>query len=166
MRRSRTDPGRLAGPLLARAILLGTLWWAFTEGHGGSWILSGLAVLTAVLSSFFVLPPGSWPWRHLGLVRFLPFFLQQSIRGGIDVAGRALHPRLPIHPGSVDYPLRLPEGLARVFFITTLSLLPGTLSMQLREDTLRVHLLDCKSPARERIEQLEVRVAAVFGMEI
>jgi multicomponent Na+:H+ antiporter subunit E len=165
MWRSRRSAGELARSLLARILLLGILWWAFVEGEVGGWIPTGLAVLTATLASYPLIPAGAWHWQARGILRFLPFFLEQSVRGGIDVAGRAFHPRLPVLPGFIEYPLRLPEGPARVFFVNSLSLLPGTLSAELRKGVLRVHLLHREMPARKRIEQLETRVAEVFGIQ-
>lgn len=166
MRRSVREAVALAGSVLARALLLGVGWWAFVEGETGSWILSGAAVLGAVLVSLAALPPGTGRWRFAGLARFLPFFLVQSLRGGTDVAARAFNPRLPVLPGMIDHPLRLPEGPARVSFVVVLSLLPGTLSAQLRGDTLRVHLLHRGMPARGRIEELEARIAELFGVRL
>lgn len=165
------DSGReagaaLAASVLARTTLLAFLWWAITEGYGGSWVLGAVAVLVAVLCSYLVLPHAGWWIRPRGLVRFLPFFLRESALGGLDVGARALHPRLPLDPGTIDYPLRLPDGLPRACFVGALSLLPGTLSVRLGEDALRVHLLDRGSPAREHIEQLEQRLAGVFGVEL
>lgn len=162
----RPAPAAFARSLLARGLLLGAAWWAAVEGEVGSWTLSGVAVLAAGLASLALIPPGSWRWRPAGLARFLPFFLAQSLRGGADVAARAFHPRLPVLPGTIDYPVRLPEGPARVFFVTVLSLLPGTLSARLRGDVLRVHLLHRGVPARGRIEELEARVADLYGISL
>jgi multicomponent Na+:H+ antiporter subunit E len=147
-------------------LLLSVLWWVLVEGEVGDAMLSGLAVLASALASYPLVPMGSWRWRYRGLLRFLPFFLQQSIQGGLDVAWRALHPRLPVLPGFMEYPFRLPDGPARSFFVTALSLLPGTLSADLRNDVLQVHLLHREMPARKRIEQLELRVAAIFEVDL
>ncbi|MGA9819917.1 MAG: hypothetical protein WBQ54_23770, partial [Pseudolabrys sp.] len=42
----------------------------------------------------------------------VPGFLYQSIVAGVDVALRALNPRLPLQPGFVIYPMRLPPSAA------------------------------------------------------
>lgn len=156
----------LAASLLGRTLLLGILGWAFVEGEVESPALSAGAVLLAALASLAALPPGGGRWRAAETVRFVPFFLLRSVQGGVDVARRALHPRLPILPGALVYPLRLPEGSVRVFFVVVLCLVPGTLSVRLEGDSLRVHLLHRGVPARERIEELEERVAALFGLRL
>jgi multicomponent Na+:H+ antiporter subunit E len=100
------------------------------------------------------------------LFRFLPVFLWGSLRGGMDVALRAIHPRLPLAPALQDYPLRIPDGPGRVLLIDVISLMPGTLSADLRGDTLAVHVLDGRQPVLPKIQALEERAAALFGLTL
>jgi multicomponent Na+:H+ antiporter subunit E len=65
----------------------------------------------------------------------------------------------------VVYPLRLPPGPARPFFAAVLSLLPGTLSIELLDDRVRIHALDDRLPVTETLRRLEDHVAALFGSE-
>jgi len=147
-----------------RAVLFALLWWILTDGSMASWLVGVPVVLFAMLVSVVLLPP--FFWSLTGIVRFVPFFLWRSLYGGIDVAKRALHPRLPISPGLIDYRFRLPPGLPRVFMANTVSLLPGTLSAELDEECLRVHVLDETSVFAEELRVLEKRVAGVFGLEL
>ncbi|MEA2079698.1 MAG: Na+/H+ antiporter subunit E [Pseudomonadota bacterium] len=128
------------GRFAFRAVLFALLWWTVTEGAMNSWLAGAPVVVFAVLASGALLPRVSWSLP--GIVRFVPFFLWRSLYGGVDVARRALHPRLPISPGLFDHRWRLPPGLPRVFMANTVSLLPGTLSAELDEGHLRVHVLD------------------------
>jgi len=123
-----------------RAVLFALMWWILTDGVMNSWLVGVPMVLFATLVSMALLPPLSWSLT--GIVRFAPYFLWRSLYGGTDVARRALHPRLPISPGMYDHRWRLPPGLPRVFMANTVSLLPGTLSAELDEQCLRVHVLD------------------------
>jgi multicomponent Na+:H+ antiporter subunit E len=84
------------------------------------------------------------------------------LRGGADVAWRALDPKIPIFPDVVDYPLRLPPGLPRVFSVNTASLLPGTLTVELNADRLRVHVLDARKQVLSELMAVEQSVARVF----
>jgi multicomponent Na+:H+ antiporter subunit E len=122
------------------------------------------AVGGAVAASLLLVPPGSGVTMG-GLLRFVPYFVVHSLRGGFDVARRALHPRLPIDPGYHDHPLRLPDGAARTFFAALVGLLPGTLGVEIREGRLRVHVLDRKMPTAGTLRELEERVADLFGVE-
>ncbi len=147
-----------------RAVLFALLWWILTDGAVGSWLVGAPVVLCAALVSALLLP--AFSCSLTGIIRFVPFFLWRSLHGGVDVAKRALHPRLPISPALFDYRWRLPPGLPRVFMANTVSLLPGTLSAALNEKYLRVHVLDETTAFAEALEVLEQKVAGVFGLEL
>jgi multicomponent Na+:H+ antiporter subunit E len=145
-------------------MLFTLMWWVLADGAMDSWLIGAPAVLFATLASVVLLPPVSW--SSTGIIRFVPFFLWRSLYGGVDVAMRALHPRLPISPGMVNYRWRLPPGLPQVFMANTVSLLPGTLSAELDEEYLRVHVLDGRKDCLSELEKVEQRVAAVFGASL
>ena len=137
------------------------MWWVLTDGSASSWQVGVPAVLIATTASLAFIPPSSLIW--LEFIRFLPFFFSRSLLGGLDVAWRALHPRMPIAPDLVEYELQLPPGLAQVFMSNTVTLLPGTLSASIDQDVLTVHVLKQRVGLREEIEAVEQRVARVFG---
>ena len=96
----------------------------------------------------------------------MPFFFRRSLQGGVDVARRAFHPRMPIAPELIDYPLRLPPGLPRVILVNTVSLLPGTLSAELDGQVLKVHVLDGLGDFMPELEALEQSVARMSGVSL
>ena len=147
-----------------RAVLFAALWWALTGGAPASWAVGAPTVVVATLLCPGL--PGGLPLRPgRGAVRFLLFFLWHSLRGGIDVASRALHPQMPLEPGFVRFRWRLPPGSARVFLADITSLLPGTLSTDLDCDSLTVHVLDLRLPFASSLRALEARVADLFGLD-
>ena len=149
---------------MLRFVLFALMWWILTDGATDSWPVGLPVVLLATLLSVMLMPALSWSLR--GILRFIPYFLWYSMRGGVDVARRAMHPRLPISPGLFDYRFRLPPGLSRVFMANTVSLLPGTLSVELDEEILRVHVLDETGAIDEELHMLENRLADIFGIEL
>jgi multicomponent Na+:H+ antiporter subunit E len=158
-----TNPGSLLIVFLRRFFWFGVAWWALSEGLWQDWTLLVLSITSAVLVSLVLFPAAQWTWRPAALIAFAPFFLGQTFLGGIDVAQRAFRPALPLHPGFIELPLRLPPGPAAVFFIWTISLLPGSASVQLSGTTLTVHALDIRMPLKEKLRDLERRIANVFG---
>jgi multicomponent Na+:H+ antiporter subunit E len=46
------------------------------------------------------------------------------------------------------------------------SLLPGTLSVELTADSLTLHVLDVRRPPDAELDRLEARVAELFGLEL
>jgi multicomponent Na+:H+ antiporter subunit E len=155
--RVRSAALRLAG--------FGAAWMVLTGGSTRGWPVALATMIAATGASIVLVPAGSWRWRPLALVRFVPFFLGHSVRAGIDVALRALRPSLPIRPAVAVYAMRLPAGTARTFFAGVVSLFPGTVSLEVRGDELHVHLLDAAIPPEQSLRELERRVAELFGVE-
>ena len=93
--------------------------WLTLGKNGPVDLLVGLgAAFAATWVSLRLLPPGAWRLRPLPLLRLAVRFLRQSIVGGVDVAWRALAPRMPLRVGTVAYPVALPAGLPRNAFNT------------------------------------------------
>ena len=138
------------------------LWWVLAGGDSAVWSIGAAAVGLALLAACLLPPPSHWRMTLSGAAGFIPYFCLQSLRGGIDVARRAFSPRRPLDPGLLTYSLSLPPGPARIFLLNVISLLPGTLSAELLDQELVVHVLDRKlDPKLERLEQ---HVAALFGL--
>jgi multicomponent Na+:H+ antiporter subunit E len=152
--------------LLWRAALFALLWWAFTDGRPGSWLVGGVSVALATAFSLRLLPPVMTYVSRIGLLRFLLFFFTQSLHGGIQVAWYALRPRLALRPGFHEIALRLPDGIGRVLLANALSLLPGTLSVELEGDRLCLHILDEQMPTETEVRTAEIHLAQMLGLTL
>ncbi|MCC6203339.1 MAG: Na+/H+ antiporter subunit E [Gammaproteobacteria bacterium] len=127
-------------------------------------LVGAVSAVIATAVSVRLLPPGQMRVAPVASMRFVLRFLQQSVVAGVDVAWRALDPRLPLRPGFVAYEPRLPAGPARDAFCTVTSLLPGTLpSGPGRDDAILVHCLDVDAPLSEQLAEEERRFTQAFG---
>ncbi len=151
---------------LWRAIALALLWWILLEGDRKGWWYGLPVIAAATATSLWLAPEAGQFWHPVGLVRFISFFLWQSLRGGIDVALRAIDPRLPLHPQLIEYRLRVPVGPAQIVLMNTISLLPGTLSVALHPMLLQVHVLDGRMDVQRSLQQVEAVVAELFEIAI
>ncbi len=160
-----SDPaiGSRVSSLSWRAAWLIVIWvvlagsWPTTDGP-----LVAVLIAAALLTSCRLCPPapiGLRPWQ---VVRFIPWFLGQSLGGGLDVAKRALSPRMPLQAGFVALPLRASAGPSRTTLVWIVSLLPGTAAVHLRESNLTIHVLDRELHTLEKLQDLERRVSALF----
>ncbi len=147
-------------------IVLAGLWALLTEARRDSWIVGGPVVLAASLVAAQLAARDGWRWSVIGLLRFGPQFIRSSIAGGVDVAWRSMHPRLPIDPQMIAYPLRLPAGTARTFFMNVVNLLPGTVSADIGKDVLIVHVMDVNQPMQRELATLEDAVAKLFAVRL
>ncbi|MFZ5477373.1 MAG: Na+/H+ antiporter subunit E [Myxococcota bacterium] len=149
---------------MQRTLILAGGWWIITEADPSA-LVFGVAVVVFTLVASRAVPSAPAPsWSATGLLGYGRVFLVGSVLGGIDVARRALAPRLPIAPTILRYPLRLATGPARRLFMGTLSLMPGTLSVRLDGDSLDVHVLfDEGEAGSRRLRDLEAHVARAVG---
>lgn len=154
--------------LIVLAVALALLWLLLTGGVVASWIV-GVPVIALALAAVHRLWPEAPRWRVVpaGAMRFLAFFVRESLRGGIDVARRVGGRRPRVAPGLLRYAWRLPpEGPWRLLFVLAISLLPGTLVAAVGEDDVLVHVLDVDAPVPAELAELERRVAGLFGLHL
>nr|WP_245232529.1 Na+/H+ antiporter subunit E [Thiorhodococcus minor] len=138
------------------------LWWVLVEGRHDGWALGALAVVAATWTSLTLAPPGRRRIRPAGLLAFLGFFLWSSIRGGMQVAAMAMRGRRALRPGLIELAVRLPPGWPRILLVNTLTLMPGTLGVELSRKTLRLHVLDERLPVVAEARALEAAIARML----
>jgi len=156
-------PMLLIRDAVGRGIVFTLFWAALADGRFHDWPLIVITISGAVCASFALWPPNFWRWRPFGLLFFAPYFLWQSLLGGWDVARRALSPTMKIAPGIIEYELRLSRDPARVFFVWSVSLLPGTAGIGMDGSSVRIHILNTNMPSMSRLRRLEDAVASLFG---
>jgi multicomponent Na+:H+ antiporter subunit E len=163
------------GTVIVRVAAMALLWLVLAEGEfhlreGAEALPYQALILIAVLGGAFaslaLVPSSGLGWSPIGWARFIPFFLAQSVLGGVDVALRAVAPKPRLDPGYVEFRFRITEEPARVFVANTISLMPGTLSVDLDGDRLRMHVLDRSMPAVERAREIEEYAASMFRLEL
>lgn len=146
-----------------RLIVLGILWWIVSEGQPGALLIGvGTVALATVLSIMLVPAPLPRP-RIVPLIRFLPYFFVKAFLGGTDVVRRAFLPGPPLSPVLRLVSVAGMSQAERISFIIIVSLEPGTLATDLREDTLTVHVLDATMLVMEDLAELKARLALIFG---
>ena len=124
------------------------------------------AAALATWTSLRLLPPSFSRPRFAMLGILAVRFVWQSVAAGIDVARRALDPRLPLRPGFVVYPIRPQPCLARNAFLTLSSLLPGTLPTGSDEEgAVLIHCLDVGQSVVAQMTTEELLLMRAIGRE-
>ncbi|MGI9328439.1 MAG: Na+/H+ antiporter subunit E [Pseudomonadales bacterium] len=144
------------------AALLAAVWWVLTGGEPTSWLIGVPLVIGASLSGLVL---GKIPYAHLslgGTVRFVLFFLWGSLRGGITTAVLVLTRVRTVEPMMIEYRSTLLSGTRLSVFAGVIGLLPGTLTAELENDLLQIHVLDARGPVLSDVQELERRVAAML----
>ena len=149
---------------LLHLVVLGLVWAMLTDWRLDAWVFGGPAVLLAAAFALLLPRPTRWRLSPMGALVFAVWFAVQSLRGAVDVSLRAFSPRLPLTPGFQRYPLRFAPGAPRVMFVNTISLLPGTLSAEIVDGEVVVHMLDTNADLTAELGALERRIAALFAL--
>ena len=87
---------------------------------------------------------------------FLLTFIVELIKSNLDVARRVISPKLPINPGIVEVKTKLQSKIARVILADSITLTPGTFTIEIEDDSLFIHCIDVQSTDLEKNTQLIV----------
>ena len=85
------------------------------------------------------------PKSMLYTLLYLLVFLKELVVANFDVARRLISPKLPINPGIVEVKTKLKSKIARVVLANSITLTPGTFTLEIVDDTLFVHWIDVKA---------------------
>lgn len=112
-------------------------------------LLTGMAVtlvLALLMRSAYPLMSGIKPGikPFFSMVIYLFIFIWQLILANIDVAKRVLSPHLLINPGIVKVKTQLKSPLAKMMLTSSITLTPGTLSLDVQGDDVFIHWIDVK----------------------
>jgi len=141
------------------------LFWVIVAGFKVMDLVVGLlAALVTTWVSLTLMPPGHGRVRPIKLATYALRFFRQSVIAGLDVAWRALSPRMPLQPGFITYRTQLPEGRTRYTFYTVSSLLPGTLPTGSdASGSTAIHCLDVTQPVARQLAEEESLFAEALG---
>ena len=89
------------------------------------------------------------PQRYFWAIIYLFIFIWECIKANFDVAYRVLHPAMPIKPGIVKVPLHIKSDMARTMLANSITMTPGTISVDIIGDDLYVHWIYVSSQEPE-----------------
>lgn len=142
-------------------ILAAALWMLLFWSAGAAVIVGGcIAGLGVSLAVRPLLPDRIWRLldvrRWFWMALFVPYFLYYVVRANLDIMLRVLNPDLPIRPGIVKLHTSLQSPMARMFLANSISLTPGTLTLDLDGQDLYVHWINISTDEPERRSELIV----------
>ena len=85
------------------------------------------------------------PQRYFWFVVYLFVFIWECIKANLDVAYRVLHPAMPIRPGIVKVKTTLKSDLAKMLLANSITMTPGTISVDIIDDNLYIHWIYIRS---------------------
>jgi len=144
---------------VATAGVLFCLWLLLTSTSDVQELVAGVAVglLVAGLGYHGFTKRGVRifsPRRLVHLAIYLPVFFWEMIKANFDVAYRVVHPRMPIRPGIVAIKTELRSDIGKLFLANSITLTPGTLTIDVCGEYLFIHWINVKDEDVEKASEL------------
>ena len=104
-------------------------------------------ICTLIFAKYFfentgkLINPRRWYWFLI----YLAIFIWSCIKANFDVAYRVLHPRMPIKPGIVKVRTSLKSDFARMLLANSITMTPGTLTVDIVGDDYYIHWIYIRS---------------------
>lgn len=160
-------PGMRHARQLGPAVLLFAFWVVIGGSLHWQHLLFGAGVVLLVVRAnrdlaFAEDEVAAFRLRNLPrLGVYVYFLLLDLVKANVQVAAIVLHPRLPIEPHLVLFRTALRGEAPRTLLANSITITPGTLTVDLHEDVLVVHALTREAAASLPEAAMEQRLIAM-----
>lgn len=155
------------------SLILGMLIWLGLNGIIGRDVLI-TGVIVTIVTSFFFIGTGLFrdvkltPKALIALIIWLVVFIAELIKSNIDVMSRVVTPKVRINPAIVEVKTCLKSKLGRLALANSITLTPGTLTIDIEDDTLFIHWIDAsdvdiEGATRKIVDKFEKHLEVIFG---
>jgi multicomponent Na+:H+ antiporter subunit E len=97
--------------------------------------------------------------RIFWLLVYVPMVLWYVVIANLDVVYRVVHPDMPIHPGIVKVKTTLTNPAGRTMLANSITLTPGTLTVDIVDEYLYVHWINVQA---EDVEGATKKIVSKF----
>lgn len=130
-------------------IFLFVLWMAFTTSLDIAELIAGVFIsfLISLFTYKFFTSTGFSvlsPIKIFYIIKYVFVFIIELIKANFEVAKIVLNPKLPINPGIVEVESKLSSDFAKMILANSITLTPGTLTVDIIDNKLFVHWLYVK----------------------
>lgn len=100
--------------------------------------------------------------NYFRLFRYIPWLVWQIVVASLQVAAVVLSPKMPIKPALMKFKTKLPNTSAKVILGNSITLTPGTITIDIDGDEFLVHALMDKSYTGIADDSLPEAVAKLY----
>ena len=126
--------------------------------------LASCAFVVAIALRMKIADREGHPIHLLGpSLRYIPWLLWAIVKSNIDVTRCILNPRLPISPTLVKVKAGQQSELGQTIFANSITLTPGTVSLDVEEGEILVHALTRESAEEVADGEMDRRVTLLEG---
>ncbi len=137
-------------------IIIFLIWYAFTTSLQPAELIVGaivsLMIAYITVKNFNCCDPILMAPSHIiHFIKYFFVFLGALLKANFDVARRVINPKLPINPGIVSFETKLNNDFAKMVLANSITLTPGTLTIDVVDNTFYVHWIDVTTENKEEI---------------
>jgi len=158
---------------IATGILLAFIWFLLGFPLSTQEAVTGFAIIIFLV----IIPlPGNELFNDIRLTPKALFsavvlvfvLLWEIVKSNIDVALRVVHPIIPLNPGIVKVTTSLKSDLGRLALANCITLTPGTITVDITENTLYIHWIAIDAQGVEEstkkiVSHFEKYLEVIFG---
>lgn len=152
---------------ILHSITLAVLWWLLSGQTKPFLLQCGVVTIlfvTWISGRMRLLDDESQPFRMLPrLLLYAPWLLWQVVLSNWDVVKRVWTPGLGIAPEVIRVPCELKTGFGRVTYANSITLTPGTVTIEAGDGEFLVHALHDEAAAGLETGDMHARVKRVEG---
>lgn len=159
--------------LLIPFAALFVVWLGLNQSLDGDVLLVGAAVSLILVLLFregltIFAEIRLTPRALVATAGYLVYFLRELVRANLALAKIVLAPALPLHPGIVMVRTALKSRMGRLMLANSITLTPGTLSVELDGEWLYVHWVnmssdDVEAATAEIVSGFESYLEVMYG---
>ncbi len=154
---------------ISLALVLFALWLLLSSHYVplliGLGALSVLLVVTIALRMGVVDREGHPIHLSPKALLYWPWLAWEIVKSNVDVARRILSPTLPISPTVIRLKASQKSELGKVIYANSITLTPGTVSIDIDGDKIEVHALTREAAQALRTGDMDRRVTRIEGDE-
>jgi len=172
MENKSSNPGKSPGNFIFTWIVLMLVWYAFTVSLQPAELITGLIVTFIVswlnYNSFACCGLKLFhPIKMLLVLQYMLIFMKALIKSNIHVAAIVISPKIDINPGIVKFKSKLKSDFGKMVLANSITLTPGTLSVDVIDDTFFIHWLEVTESSETGIynaiaEEFENKLIKIF----
>ncbi|WP_198263702.1 Na+/H+ antiporter subunit E [sulfur-oxidizing endosymbiont of Gigantopelta aegis] len=139
-------------PYISTFIICFILWLLLTASFKGDELITGFVVaafISSITAKNLSILNGMnlSPKSPIALVRYLVYFMIELVKANLDLASRVLSKKIPLDPTMIEIKTSMQSELGRLLLANSITLTPGTLSVDVKGERILVHWIDCYQKA-------------------
>lgn len=157
------------GQVISASIVLLAFWLVLSGNYTQFLITCGVisAVVVALLSKRMGVSDEEGHPIHLApsALTYWPWLVWQIILSALNVTKIVLHPSLPISPTLTRVKMSQKSDVARVTYANSITLTPGTISVDIEGDEILVHAITGANASDVEAGEMDARCSKFEGVK-